>query len=194
MQTADALIARIRRNIADSADATDMMFDIRAAYDREDWGPATEALYEATTPLLLDGVRYGSTFKAADVIDEAGHAVWDAVRDLIEPAIKAEAEATANSAIEDMAEGMHPDQYLSTMRYWLRACHPKSVYPIPLERLATWEDFRDASTAYIARVVQDGIHYAIEAEFLKDQLTAAHYRALTWPFDDLVDTNASEEI
>lgn len=193
MKTVDALIAQIRRNITDVDDAADMMADIRAAHDRQDWGPATEALWRAETPTVLDGVNYESTDKAAGEIDGAAHAVWEGVRDLLEPAIEAEAEATADNVTEARADGVHPDTYLSTLRYWLRACHPKGVYPIPLERIELRKHFRDASRAYIGRVVQDGIHYLVEAEFLKDQLTADHYRALTWPFEDLADNNASEE-
>ncbi len=193
METASALIAQIRRNIADTDDAAAMMADARAAHDRKGWGQSLEALSRAETPTMLEGVHYESTSKAAGAIDSAAHAVWDGIRDLIEPAIEAEAEATAAQVIEARADGAHPDQYLSTMRYWLSACHPQDVYPIPLDRIAIWEHFRDASKAYIARVVQDGIHYAVEAEFLKGQLTADQYQSLTWPFEDLIDSNASEE-
>lgn len=193
MEAADALIARIRRNIADPEDAAAMMQDVRAAFDREGWGPAVDALARTETPMVLDGIRYESTSKAAWAIDSAAHAVWDGIRDLFEPAIEAEAEAAADRAIEARTADVHPDTYLSTMRYWQNACHPKDVYPIPLDRIVLWEHFRDASKAFITRVVQDSLHYAVEAEYLKGQLTADHYRALTWPFDNLTDSNTAEE-
>ncbi|GAA3808353.1 hypothetical protein ACFQ0G_53475 [Streptomyces chiangmaiensis] len=193
METVNTLIAQIRRNITDSVDATAMMFDARAACDREGWGPALDALSRTDTPLLLDGIRYDTVFNAANAIDAAAHAVWDGVRDLFEPEIEAEAEATADQVIEARTKGVQPDLYLSTMRYWQRACHPQDVYPIPLGRIAIWEHFRDASKALITHVVQLILHHAVTAMILKDQLTADHYRALTWPFDDLTDSSTSEE-
>ncbi|MEU8469538.1 hypothetical protein AB0F30_16715 [Streptomyces sp. NPDC029006] len=193
MRTVDTLIAQIRRNITDTDEAAAMMADVRGAHDRDGWDSAREALVRAETPLVQDGIRYESTSKAAWEMDSAAHAVWEGIRDLIEPAIDAEAEASADHVIEARTDGTHPDQYLSRMRYWLSACHPQDVYPIPLDQIAIWEHFRDAAKAYISRVFQDGIHYAVEAEFLKDQLTADQYRALTWPFEDLTDSSTSEE-
>ncbi|MGW2740530.1 hypothetical protein ACWC4D_40855 [Streptomyces sp. NPDC001288] len=193
MATADDLIAQIRGNITDPEDAAAMMADVRSAFDREDWGSAVESLTRTATPTMLDGVLYESTSKAAWAIDSAAHAVWDGIRDLMEPAIEAESEATADNVIDGRAAGREPDTYLSAMRYWLAACPEKDVYRIPLDRIVLREHFRDATKAYITRVVQDSLHYAVEAEYLKDQLTEAQCRALMWPFADLGTGNAIEE-
>lgn len=190
-----ALIAQIRSNIAAADDAAAfMVFNTRVAHDREGWDAAVEALVKTETPTVLDGVRYDSTSKAADAMDRAAHAVWDGVRDLLEPAIEGDAEATADEAIEGRSDGKHPDRYLHTLRWWQSACHPwEDAYPTPLERITAREHFRDASAAYMSRVVQDGIHYLTQAEILKGRLDAAHHRALTWPFGGLDDSDVSGE-
>ncbi|MGW4603699.1 hypothetical protein ACWENS_10560 [Streptomyces sp. NPDC004532] len=184
MEATAHLIAQIRRNITEPADATAMMFDARAARDREDWDSAVSVLARTETPLVLEGVRYATPLDAANAIDSAAHAVWHGIRDLFEPEIEAEAEATADQAIDAIGKGIRPDVYLSTMRYWQDGCHPKDVYPVDLERLAAWEEFRDGAKALMTHAVQLVLHYAVTAVILKDQLADDHHQALTWPFTE----------
>ena len=193
MQTVDTFIARIRRNIADPDAASAMMLDTRGACEDENWDRAMDALGKADTPLALDGIRYDTTGDADRAIDAAAHAVWDGIRDLIEPEIRAEAEAGADQAVEAMAEDAGPDDYLDQIRYWDSVCFPRPAYETPFDRLRTWEQFRETAEIAITHVVKQVLYYAVMAELLRSQLTDEHYRALTWPFEDLTDGSTSEE-
>lgn len=188
LPTTTALIAQIRRNLADPGDITSMIYDARSACDEDEWEAALTALNRTETPLVLDGARHDTTSAAAGAIDDAAHAVWNGIRDLVEPEIAAEAEAFADQAVEDQAEG------LRGIRYWQRACHPRqdNLYRLPLDQIHTCEQFRDAFTVFMTYVVQRVLHHAVTAELLKSQLTADDYRALTWPFEDLT-SDASKE-
>ncbi|MFE7665115.1 hypothetical protein [Streptomyces celluloflavus] len=178
------LIAQITRILTDPATtATDVMYDIREAYDHEDWEPAMDTLWRTETPTTLGGVRYETSDAAAHAIDAAAAAAWDAVRELFEPDIDAISEARGDEAMED-PEGTSSTEYLDTLYYWKAACRPRDIYPRDLKSLSTWHEIRDANKFLMTGAVRDYIAHAVHAVIVKDHLNDAHYRALTSPFDD----------
>lgn len=173
-----SLVAQIRRIITDryfgtALDlATDVMFEIRAAYDHEDWDSAMFALSRVETP---------ETLNSGHAVDSAANEVWQEVKALFEPAISRQSEGIADTATDGRPQSQA--QFLSDLRYWEEQC-PDDLYPRKLRDLYSWEEIREAGETLITYVVRDFILYAFMANVFKDSLSESHYEALTRPLDD----------